>query len=463
VSEITRRALLKGSVSTFAMSRFAVADADPWSQVPGILGRIQPPRFPDRAFEVSRYGAAEGGKTDCTEAFGRAIDECSRAGGGRVVVPAGVFLTGAIHLKSNVNLHLAAGSVVRFSRDERQYLPLVFTRWEGVECMNYSPFIYAYRQENIAITGSGTLDGQADCAHWWPWKGKTDCGYRKGDPSQAAARAKLGEMGDEDVPVEKRVFGPGAYLRPMFIESYLCRNVLIEGVTIHNSPMYEVHPVLCRNVTVRGLTISSHGPNNDGCDPESSTDVLIEGCTFDTGDDCIAIKSGRNRDGRRVNVPCENLIIRDCTMKDGHGGVTVGSEASGGVRNVFADNCRMDSPNLDRVLRLKTNSVRGGFIENIYMRNITAGPVTGAAIDIDLFYEEGHNGKFPPGVRNIVVEGLRCRKCERALNLRGYDDAPIRGVRVEKSEFEHTSKPDVVENVKDLVLSGVRVNGKVVG
>ena len=179
----------------------------------------------------------------------------------------------------------------------------------------------------------------------------------------------------------------------MFIQPYACRNVLIEGVTIRNSPMYEVHPVLCRNVTVRGLTISSHGPNNDGCDPESSADVLIEGCTFDTGDDCIAIKSGRNRDGRRVNMPSENLIVRGCVMKDGHGGVTIGSEASGGVRNVFAEDCKMDSPNLDRVLRLKTNSVRGGTIENIYMRNVTAGQVSGAAVDIDLNYEEGNVGQ----------------------------------------------------------------------
>ena len=171
--------------------------------------------------------------------------------------------------------------------------------------------------------------------------------------------------------------------------------MLIEGVTIVNSPMWEIHPVLCQNVTVRDVSIGSHGPNNDGCDPESCRDVLIEGCMFDTGDDCIAIKSGRNDDGRRVNVPSENVIIRNCTMKDGHGGVVIGSEISGGVRNVFAEHCRMDSPHLDRALRLKNNAVRGGVVEDIYMRDVTVGQVAEAVLTIDFFYEEGDSGSVP--------------------------------------------------------------------
>ncbi len=267
-------------------------------------------------------------------------------------------------------------------------------------------------------------------------------------------------MGERGVPVEKRVFGPGGYLRPMFIQPYACRNVLIDGVHIRNSPMYEIHPVLCTNVMVRGVDISSHGPNNDGCDPESSTDVWIKDCTFDTGDDCIAIKSGRNADGRRVNVPSQNLVIQGCRMKDGHGGVTAGSEASGGIRNVFAEDCRMDSPHLDRILRLKTNAVRGGFIENIYMRNVSAGQVSGPAIDIDLYYEEGPNGKYPPAIRNIDVRNITCVKCKQALSLRGYKSDPIQNVHLEFCTFEHTEQPNVVENVKDLVMHTVMINGK---
>lgn len=184
--------------------------------------------------------------------------------------------------------------------------------------------------------------------------------------------------------------------------------------------MWQVHPVLCTNVTVRGLTISSFGPNTDGCDPESCSDVLIEKCFFNTGDDCIAINSGRNADGRRVGVPTENVVIRDCRMKDGHGGVTVGSQISGGVRNVFAENCRMDSPNLDIAVRIKNNAMRGGVLENIYARNIDAGQVAMAGVSIDFFYEEGEAGKFVPVARNLEIRNLKTRKAQYALYLRGF-------------------------------------------
>jgi polygalacturonase len=224
--------------------------------------------------------------------------------------------------------------------------------------------------------------------------------------------------------------------------------------------MWQTHPVLCENVTVRGLNAISHGPNNDGCNPESSRDVLIEDCVFDTGDDCIAIKSGRNRDGRRINVPSENIIVRNCTMKEGHGGVTIGSEASGGVRNVYAENSLMDSPHLDRALRLKTNSVRGGFIENIYMRNVTVGEVADSLLQIDLMYEEGNAGKFPPTVRNIEMSNVTSRKSKRALYLRGYKDAPLRDIRLSNCSFENVAQPDVIENVEGLSLDHVMVNGE---
>jgi len=437
----------------------AQAATDPWTALPDLLKRIAPPSFPDRDFEITRYGAKEGGKIDGTAAFQRAIEAAYAAGGGRVVVPAGVFLTGAIHLKSNVNLFVAPHATVRFNPDPRLY-PMVLTRFEGMECMNYSPFVYALEQRNIAITGGGTLDGQAGCEHWWPWSGKARCGAPAGGPDQRKARAALGDLAERGVPVEKRVMGEGGYLRPMFVQPYRCDNVLIEGVTITNSPMYEFHPVLCRNVTVRGVTVASHGPNNDGCDPESSADVLIDRCVFDTGDDCIAIKSGRNADGRRVHTPSENIVVQGCTMKDGHGGVTLGSECSGGIRNIYAQDCKMDSPNLDRVLRVKTNAVRGGVIERVYMRNVEAGQVAGAAVDIDFFYEEGEKGAFPPVVRDIEVVNLTCRQSKSALSLRGFKTAPIRNVRLLNCRFEQVAAPNVIENVESLTLDSVTIGGR---
>ena len=283
---------------------------DAWSQVPQILKRIKRPVFPKRDFQLTSYGAIGDGKGDCTNAFREAIAACHNAGGGRVVVAPGNYLTGPIHLQSNVNLHVTSGATIRFSQDSQKYLPLVFTRWEGMELMNYSPFIYAFEQENIALTGQGILDGQANSEAWWHWNGSARYGWKEGQPNQRKARASLVEMIESGVPVAQRVFGAGSYLRPQFIQPYRCQNVLIEGLKIRNSPMWEIHPVLCRNVTVEGVSISSHGPNNDGCDPESCTDVLIRNCYFDTGDDCIAIKSGRNADGRRLKAPTQNIIIR---------------------------------------------------------------------------------------------------------------------------------------------------------
>jgi polygalacturonase len=448
---IGRRTFLLGAAAPLLR-----AEENRWATVPALLARIQAPKFPAREFVITSYGARDG--ADSSEAIANAIAACAAAGGGRVVVPPGRFLTGSVHLKSNVNLHVSEGATLAFSQDPKHYLPVVFTRWEGVECMNYSPFVHAFEQTNIAITGKGTLDGQADCEHWWPWKGRTNCGWKKGDPSQQKARDLLISMGERDVPVAERVFGDGSLLRPNFIQPYRCTNVLIEGVTIVNSPMWEIHPVLCRNVTIRGVTVKSHGPNNDGCDPESCRDVLIENCVFDTGDDCIAIKSGRNRDGRRLKSPSNGIVVRGCTMKDGHGGVTIGSEASGGVSEVFVERCRMDSPNLERALRLKTNSYRGGFIEHVYMRDVTVGQVSDAVLSIDLTYEEGAGGGFNPLVRAIEMKNVTCTKSKYGVYLKGYADVPLRGVSLEGCHFDGVEKGNVIEHAQ-VSLKDVRVNG----
>jgi polygalacturonase len=445
-----------------AFARTFAADEDPWSRVPEILKRIKPPVFPKRVFDVTKYGAVGDGKADCTVPFGRAIAACNKAGGGRVVVPAGTFLTGPIYLLSNVNLHVSEGATVKFIREPRKYLPVVHTRWEGMELMNYSPFIYAFEERNIAVTGKGTLDGNSDDEHWWPWKGLPQHGWKKGDPNQTKARDILADMVEAGVPVSERVFGEGHYLRPQFVQPYRCQNVLIEGVTIVNSPMWELNPVLCTNVTVRGVNVKSHGPNNDGCDPESCKDVLVEDCTFDTGDDCIAVKSGRNADGRRLNVPSENIVIRGCRMKDGHGGVTIGSEISGGVRNLFADDCVMDSPNLETALRFKNNAVRGGLLENIFFRNITVGQVKNAVLTVDFNYEEGAKGKYTPVVRHLSVENLKSGRSRLALDVQGFENAPVYDLRLKDCTFENVERPSVVRNVNGLKLENVRVNGSVV-
>ncbi|MCK9244985.1 MAG: glycoside hydrolase family 28 protein [Candidatus Marinimicrobia bacterium] len=431
-----------------------------WDQVPAILEKIVPPKFNNKDFDITKFGAIGNGKFDCTQAFVRAVEACHQAGGGRVIVPSGEFLTGAIQLKSNVNLHVTGEGVILFSKDTRKFLPVVYTRFEGMECMNYSPFIYAYEQENLAITGSGVIDGQADNETWWNWVVKKEYGWKEGLPNQEADRDLLLKMADDNIPVNERVFGDGHYLRPNFIQFYKCKNILIENVTLKRSPMWEIHPVLCENMTVRKVTIVSHGPNNDGCNPESCRNVLIKDCYFDTGDDCIAIKSGRNGDGRRIKVPSENIIIQGCRMQDGHGGVVIGSEMSGDVRNIFAENCIMDSPNLDRALRIKTNSLRGGVVENIYMRDVTVGVVSDAVVRIYFYYAEGDVGQYTPVVRNVYIENVSSKQSKYALLLEGYERSPIANVQLKNCRFDGVKKSSIIKNVRDLNMKDVYINGE---
>jgi len=418
-------------VALFAIS--APGEQAEWNQVPEILKRIVAPEFPARNFAITEYGAVADGKTDCTEAIRKAIKACSEAGGGRVNVPAGEFLTGAIHLLSGVNLHLEKDAVLKFSSDPNAYLPAVFTRFEGTELYNYSPLIFALNQENIAVTGEGTLDGQAAMSNWLAFK------------ATGGDRNKLLKMAAENVPVEQRQFGAGSTLRPDFIEFNRCKNVLIEGVRIRRSPMWCIHPLMCTNVTVRGVEVISHGSNNDGCNPESSKDVLLENCLFDTGDDCIAIKSGRNADGRRIGVPSENLIIRNCTMRDGHAGVAIGSEISGSCRNVFVENCEMSSPNLTCALRLKSNAARGGVLENIFMRNVNVGVVKDSVLQINFLYEEGAKGDFKPVAKHVVMDGITVAHTPRVLNVQGFPESEISDVRIHRSTFKDVQKPDVLK------------------
>lgn len=413
-----------------------------WAGAAQIVARIQAPKIPDRSVSITELGAVNG--SDITRVVAEAIARIGAQGGGRVVIPAGRWISGPIHLKSHIELHVAEGAVVEFKTNPAAYLPAVFTRWEGMECWNYSALIYALDQTDVAITGKGTLDGGASEENWWAWK-----------KTQRADRDRLFAQAEAGVPVDQRRFGEGSLLRPNFVQFYRCERVKVEGVTFKRSPMWILHPVLCTNVTVRGVSIISHGPNSDGCDPESSSDVLIEDCLFDTGDDCIAIKSGRNNDGRRLNVPSENIVIRRSQMRDGHGGVVIGSEISGGARNIFAEDNVMDSPNLDRALRIKSNASRGGVIENIYFRNTSIGKVNEAVLTVDFLYEEGAKGAFPPAVRSILIENVTSTESPRVLYLAGFPGAVIDGVVVRDSVFSGLTQPDLIQSAGRVVFERV--------
>jgi polygalacturonase len=415
-----------------------------WAQVPAILKRINPPKFPHREFPVIQYGAVGDGVTDCTAAFRKAIDACSDAGGGVVVVSGGTWLTGAIHLKSNVDLYVKEGATIRFSADPKQYLPSVFARYEGTEVMNYSPLVYALEQTNIAITGDGTLDGQG--TNWHSWKSSDD-------------PKRLVEMASRGVPVARRVFGDGYHLRPNFVAPIRCRNVLIEGVHIVNSPMWVMNPVYCTNVTVRNVTVDTQGPNTDGCDPDSCADVLIRDCNFSDGDDCIAIKSGRDRDGQKINIPTRDIVIQNCRFKAGHGGIAIGSETSGGVRDVFAENCHFDSPDLGMAIRLKTNPARGGYIEGVYVRDCA---IKQAQIGIDMTLRYASSGAMDgdavPVIRDVDIRGTTFQQLtKQPVFIEGWSESvPISDVSIINCRFLNAAKKNYITNATNIVVDGSR-------
>ena len=401
------------------------AFADAWeTQYKQIEKNIRQPEFKDKCYKITDFGASTTAKAEVNQkAINKAIAACSKAGGGKVVVPAGTFTTGAITLLSKVNLHVEKDGVLLFAFQPELY-PIVPTRWEGIDCWNLQPCVYAYKQTDIAITGEGTIDGGGENDTWWKWCGKDTYGWKEGVISQKlGSRARLLKLSEDGVDMNERKFGPQDGLRPQLININQCDGVLIEDVTLLRSPFWVIHPLLSKNITVRGVKITNDGPNGDGCDPESCNGVLIENCFFNTGDDCIAIKSGRNNDGRLWGRPSENIIIRNCEMKNGHGGVVLGSEISGGCRNVFAENCKMDSPDLDRVIRIKTNTCRGGIIENLYARNIEVGQCGESVLKINLDYEQKElccRG-YAPTVRNINIENVTCQKSKYGVQIIALD------------------------------------------
>ena len=409
---------------------------------------IRVPQFAEKAFPITKFGAkTTNPAVQNQKAIQKAIDTCSKKGGGKVIIPAGEkFLTGAITLKDGVNLVVEEGATLEFVFQPELY-PIVETSWEGLECFNLSPCIYAFKAKDIAITGKGTIDGGGSNDTWWPWNGNPRFGWKEGMISQRIeSRPRLLKNGEDGIPMynekgertPERVFGPQDGLRPQLVSFNKCEGILLEDVTLLRSPFWVIHPLHSTDITVRRVKMINDGPNGDGCDPECCDRVLIEDCYFNTGDDCIAIKSGRNRDGRERNMPSKNIIIRNCEMKNGHGGVVIGSEISGGCQNVFAHDCVMDSPELERVLRIKTNSCRGGIIENINMRNVKVGVCKESVLKINLDYEPKEiccRGYYPT-VRNVYMENVTSESSQYGVQIIGLDeDTYVYDITVKDCKF----------------------------
>lgn len=409
---------------------------------------MPPIRVPDFSaaprFDIRDYGALVADKAATTQAIASAIAAANAAGGGRVVVPRGTWRSGAVHMKSNVDLHVEDGAVLLFSGQPQDYLPAVMTSWEGIECYNYSPLVYAHDCDNVALSGKGVLKAELDV--WRVW-------YARPRPHMDALVA-LYQQAVRDVPVSQRqMTGGEAHLRPQFVQFNRCRNVLIEDVTIRDSPFWTVHPYRCSEVLIRRVDIRAHGHNNDGVDPEMSENVLIEDCVFDQGDDAISIKSGREFDGWRLASPARNIVIRNCRIRNGHQLLAIGSELSGGVENVLVENCHFDRGDADgpvqgttlveinNILYVKTNERRGGYVRNIHMRNVTATSIAGGpvCVETDVLYQ--WRNLVPTYERRLTpIEGLH-----------------VSDVRVGEARFVCRIQGDAGMPVKNVTLRGVRV------
>lgn len=463
----TRGCFLIAMVLYFPVFTLQAAQPDdPWDRVDEILARIKAPVFPDRDFFVTQFGAIADGQTDSRGSIMDAIQACYLEGGGRVVIPAGEYLIeGPLLLKSNVNLHLEEGAYIKFGTNPDDYLTgspafrgCVMVRWEGLWCYNYSPVIYAWKEENVAITGKGTIDGQTD-KFWALW-------YIKN--LHQPDRLKLRKMGMEEVPVEERIFGDGHHLAPGTIEFYHCKNVLIDGITTRMPLERTIHPTFCTNVIIRNVHIQEgvlKARNDDGIDPDSSSDVLIEGCTFFNHDDAIGLKSGRAKEGWPENGgrPTENVIIRNCTFHGEHNGVSIGSDMSGGVRHIYVYDCRFGIDHRQQyVFNAKSNSDRGGFIENIYFKNISVGSCK-QLIRMEMEYKgvpyDEVEHPFPPVYRNMHFEKIQCGNASQtAISIVGLAQQSIEDIHLTDVHMEDSKIDFQLEFVKGFYLNKVSIH-----
>ena len=415
--------------------------------IAGILKNIHPPQFKKASYDITTFGAIAERQTDTKAIFDKVINQCSVSGGGEVIVPKGKFyVAGPIVLKSHVNLHLNDGAELIFSSNAKDYLPAVLTLWEGTELYNYSPLIYAYQCSDIAITGNGTINGSAS-KNFSKWR-----------PQGSADQNKLRQMGHDSTPVYQRLFGDNAHLPPDMIQFFGCKNILIQGITILDAPYWVIHPVLCNNVTVQKVTINSHNLNNDGCDPESSTNVLIEHCNFKTGDDGVAIKAGRDQDGWRIGQPTENIIVRFCEFTSKTNGLCIGSEMSAGVRNIY-----MYNVSIKRCLSaiyFKSNLDRGGFIENIHVHDIKCDTAISAFIRFENNYHGSRGGHYPTLFNNFLIENVTCGQSgEVGIYAVGVQGNPLKNITLKKVTVHKTPVNEIIDNAENLTYNEVSING----
>jgi polygalacturonase len=383
-----------------------------------------------KTYNLQELGADVTGQKKCSELINSTIEKVSSEGGGTLYFPAGNYLTGPIYLKSNITLHIESGAVVRFSDDFEDYLPFMKVRWEGVVMNTFAPLINAQNAENITITGRGVIDGQGQ--KWWDYHRKVIVETRSNNelPSKTDLQNLWVESNKElAVSDYYKTTIKRAFFRPPFIQFYECKNVIIEGITICNSPFWTINPEFCDNFLVHGVTIKNphNGPNTDGINPSSCSNVRISDCFISVGDDCITIKSGRDADGRKYGKPSENITITNCVMLSGHGGVVIGSEMSGGVKKVTISNCVFYGT--DAGIRLKSARGRGGIVEEIRVDNIVMNDIQKNAFIFDLYYDKSSKpepvSERTPAFRNIHLSNITGNNVKKVGYIAGIEEMPV--------------------------------------
>ena len=406
-----------------------------------ILKNITPPKISANIILLTDFGAKGDSISDSKPAFDKALKACKEKNGGRIVVPPGVYiLNGPIHLTDNICIELKKGAKLVFGTNPADYLPMVATSWEGTFVYNYSPLIYAYHAKNVAITGEGTIDGNGKegFSKWYDLQG----------PDQELSR----KMNHDEVPIRDRLFGEGHYLRPQFIQFFECQNILIENVSITNSPFWSVHFLKSENITARNVKFNAFNKNNDGFDPEYSKNILIENIDFNNADDNVAIKAGRDHEGRKTAITSENIIIRNCRFKGLHG-LVIGSEMSAGVQNVFVENCTYGGY-CKRGIYLKSNPDRGGFIRDIYINDVEFGDVEDGVFITSYYKAEGKG--FVTDIHDVFVENLKFKTVSHAgLVIQGYPTKKVTNIHFSNVQIDSCSNGISFTNAEQIVFNNV--------